>query len=119
VFKQDPAWTRWVGDKAGGYLGCDTGVRSFQDWLVDKLVTFRQQTGAGGFSFDYWWIAYDKATSKYAQWYGCRRVLESLRQRMPDVVIDGRQQYHWFGPWTWLAGSYPHPMGTDEQPGGS
>ena len=35
---------------------------------------------------------------------------------MPDVVMDGRQQYMNFGPWTWLAGSYPHPTLTDEQP---
>ena len=35
---------------------------------------------------------------------------------MPDIVIDGRQQYQGFGVWTWLAGSYPHPTSTDEQP---
>ena len=32
-------------------------------------------------------------------------------------MIDGRQQYQWFGPWTWLGGSYPHPTTNDEQPG--
>ena len=74
-------------------------------------------TGAGGYSFDHWWIAYDNASSKYAQWDGCRRILETLRQRIPEIVIDGRQQYMNFGPWTWLAGSYPHPSLTDEQPG--
>src|SRR5262249_40202589 len=30
--------------------------------------------------------------------------------------IDGRQTYQMYGPWTWLAGSYPHPTGQDEQP---
>ncbi len=40
-----------------------------------------------------------------------------LRKKLPDIVIDGRQQYHGFGVWTWVAGSYPHPFGTDEQPG--
>lgn len=116
AFKQNPEWTEWAGDKVGGYAGADTGLRSFQDWWIDKLVAFVNKTGAGGFSFDHWWIAYDKASSKYAQWYGCRRILESLRRQVPAIVIDGRQQYMNFGPWTWLAGSYPHPTLTDEQP---
>ena len=117
-FMQDPEWTRWTKEHLGGYLGADTGQRSFQDWLVAKMVAFQQKTGVGGFCFDHWWIAYEGAgaTSKYAQWYGCRRVLENLRQRLPDTVIDGRQQYHQFGVWTWLAGSYPHPLNSDEQP---
>ena len=117
-FKQDPAWTQWAGGKTGGYSGADTGLRSFQDWWIDKVAAFVKATGAGGFSFDHWWIAYDDpaATSKYAQWFGCRRILEELRRRVPDIVIDGRQQYMNFGPWTWLAGSYPHPTLTDEQP---
>jgi hypothetical protein len=104
------------GKEAGGYMGADTGVRSFQDWLLNNLVAFHDRFGVSGYSFDHWFIAYDGATSKYAQWYGCRRVLEELRRRLPDVVIDGRQQYQHFGVWTWLAGSYPHPTSTDEQP---
>jgi len=122
-WKQNPEWTAWCGGKTGGYVGVDTGVRSFQDWFVDQLVAFHKRTGIAGFSFDHWWIAYEptkdgkQPTSKYAQWFGCRRILEELRRRIPDVVIDGRQQYQWFGPWTWLAGSYPHPTTTDEQPG--
>jgi hypothetical protein len=121
-WKQNPAWTAWCGGKTGGYVGADTGVRSFQDWFVDRLVEFHQRTGISGYSFDHWWIAYEakddlKPTSKYAQWYGCRRILEELRRRIPDVVIDGRQQYQWFGPWTWLGGTYPHPTMNDEQPG--
>ena len=115
-FLQKPEWTKWAGDKVGGYAGADTGVRSFQDWWISKLLAFVRKTGAAGFSFDHWWIAYDNASSKYAQWYGCRRILETLRREFPDLVIDGRQQYQNFGPWTWLAGSYPHPTLTDEQP---
>jgi hypothetical protein len=115
-FLQRPEWTRWAGDKVGGYSGADTGLRSFQDWWIDKLLAFVRKTGAAGFSFDHWWIAYDNASSKYAQWYGCRRILETLRRELPEIVIDGRQQYQNFGPWTWLAGSYPHPTLTDEQP---
>ncbi|NQU21482.1 MAG: hypothetical protein HQ567_09375 [Candidatus Nealsonbacteria bacterium] len=123
-FMQNPRWTEWVSKlpgapKPGGYRGADTAVRSFQDWLVEQLVAFKRQTGAGGFSFDHWWIAYEQSesgTSKYAQWNGCRRILMELRRQCPDVLIDGRQQYHWFGPWTWVAGSYPHPLASDEQP---
>lgn len=119
-FMQNPEWIEWLtkqNKKPGGYAGPDTGVRSFQDWLVDKLVDFSKATGCAGYSFDHWWIAYDDASSKYQQWYGCRRILENLRKRIPDIIIDGRQQYHWFGPWTWLGGTYPHPMMSDEQPG--
>lgn len=117
-FLQDPTWTRWAKGELGGYRGVDTGQRGFQDWWVNTLEAFTKSTGAAGFSFDHWWIAYDdpNATSKYAQWYGTRRILETARERMPNVLMDGRQQYMSFGPWTWLAGSYPHPTLTDEQP---
>jgi hypothetical protein len=117
-FMQQKEWTGWVPNgNLGGYLGADTGQRSFQDWLIEKLVGFQRNTGAGGFSFDHWWIAYDETpSSKYAQWAGCRRILQELRCQIPDVVMDGRQQYHGFGVWTWLAGSYPHPLVSDEQP---
>jgi hypothetical protein len=117
-FMQNKEWTEWIKGNPGGYQGPDTGIRSFQDWLVDRLLTFQKRTGVAGYSFDHWWMAYDKSTtSQYAQWWGTRRVLAELRKKSPDIVIDGRQQYHWFGSWTWLAGTYPHPMMTDEQPG--
>jgi len=127
-FMQNPEWTAWRtsnGKKPEGYLTVDTGLRSFQDWFVDLLVSFAEKTGCTGYSFDYWWIAYEndsdnknvKVSSKYQQWYGCRRILEQLRKRAPHLVIDGRQQYHHFGTWTWLSGTYPHPMMSDEQPG--
>jgi hypothetical protein len=116
-FLQNPEWTAWAGaDAAGGRAVADTGLRSFQDWWLNKLLGFMRTTGAAGFSFDHWWIALDKASSKYAQWFGCRRILESLRREAFDAVVDGRQQYQNFGPWTWLGGSYPHPTLTDEQP---
>jgi hypothetical protein len=114
-FLQDPGWTAWAGADAAK-SGADTGQRSFQDWWLDKLLSFMKTTGAAGYSFDHWWIAQDKASSKYAQWYGGRRILEGLRREAFEVVIDGRQQYQNFGPWTWLAGTYPHPTLTDEQP---
>jgi hypothetical protein len=43
-------------------------------------------------------------------------VMEELKRRVPGIVIDGRQAYQNYGPWSWLAGSYPHPTSTDEQP---
>lgn len=127
-FLQNPEWSAWRtsnNKKPNGYTTVDTGLRSYQDWLVEKLLAFAKETGCTGFSFDHWWIAYkndpeDKnvmVSSAYQQWFGCRRVLELLRERAPWLVIDGRQQYHQFGTWTWLAGTYPHPMMSDEQPG--
>lgn len=115
---QNPEWTSWIKGKPGGYLGVDTGIRSFQDWFINLLVEFYKETGIRGYSFDHWWMRYDQhgTTSQYAQWFGTRRILEELRKRIPDIVIDGRQQYQQMGPWTWLAGSYPHPLASDEQP---
>lgn len=116
-FLQQKEWTAWVKGEPGGYLGADTGQRSFQEWIVERMTSFAKATGTSGICFDHWWIAYDETpSSHYAQWDGCRRVLADLRQKMPEAVIDGRQQYHWFGVWTWLAGSYPHPLQSDEQP---
>lgn len=116
AFPQREEWTAWTAGKKGGSRGADTGLRSFQDWWIETCLAFMRKTGAAGFSFDHWWINYDSASSRYAQWFGCRRILENLRKGSFDMVIDGRQQYQTFGPWTWLGGSYPHPTMTDEQP---
>ena len=91
------------------------GSRALQDWLIDTLVTFQQRTGVGGYAFDHTFLSYE-GTSGYAQWAGWRRVMEELRRRVPDIAIDGRQAYQQYGPWSWLAGSYPHPTSNDEQP---
>jgi len=88
--------------------------RDLQDYLIRNLVAFQKRTGIAGYSFDYTWL--NLPGSSYAQWYGWRRVMEALRRAVPSIVIDGRQSYQMFGPWTWLAGSYPHPTGNDEQP---
>jgi hypothetical protein len=88
--------------------------REFQDYLIRNLVQFQKRTGIAGYSFDYTWL--NLPGNSYAQWYGWRRVMEALRRAVPSIVIDGRQSYQMFGPWTWLAGSYPHPTGNDEQP---
>ncbi len=91
------------------------GSRALQDWLIRELVAFHDRTGIAGYSFDHTFLTF-QGTSRYAQWWGWRRVMEELRRRIPDIVIDGRQQYHLYGPWSWLAGSYPHPTFNDEQP---
>jgi hypothetical protein len=123
-FLQNPEWTAWrtaIGQTPGGYLTVDTGLKSFQDWFVDLLIDFYEYTGIGGYSFDHWWTAYtDEAglvSSKYQQWYGMKRILDELRRRAPEILVDTRQQVHHFGTWSWLAGTYPHPMMSDEQPG--
>ena len=98
---------------------CDTGVRSFQDWLTTQLVGFANHTGVNGYCFDYWWmhLGGSDLTSQYAQFFGCRRVPDTTRQQLPDAIFDMRQEICWFGPWFWLAGTYPHPLNDDEGPG--
>lgn len=113
-FAQNPAWL--VASKAHPNRNyANLGVRSLQDWLIDALVTFHQRTGIGGYAFDHTFLNLE-GSSGYAQWAGWRRVMEEVRRRIPDIAIDGRQAYHLYGPWSWLAGSYPHPTFNDEQP---
>jgi hypothetical protein len=109
--EEHPDWTVPGAKKARDSLG----VRGYQDWLTDALVTFAKRTGISGYSFDHAFLDFP-GTSRYAQWAGWRRVMENLRERMPEVVIDGRQAYQYYGAWSWLAGTYPHPTHTDEQP---
>lgn len=113
-FSQNPEWlVRSRRDPKR--QAANLGSRALQDWLIDELLAFRERTGVAGFSFDHTFLTYDGA-SRYAQWYGWRRVMEELRRRAPDIVIDGRQAHHLYGPWSYLAGSYPHPTFHDEQP---
>jgi hypothetical protein len=113
-FSQNP---EWLATRAGApdRRYASLGVRSLQDWLIETLEAFYRRTGIGGYSFDHTFLAFE-GTSRYAQWWGWRRVMEELRRRIPEIVIDGRQAYHLYGPWSWLAGSYPHPTFHDEQP---
>jgi len=88
--------------------------REFQDYLIRNLIAFQRRTGISGYSIDYAFLNLPGSNS-YSQWYGLRRVIESVRRALPSIVIDGRQTYQCYGPWSWLAGSYPHPTGNDEQ----
>ncbi len=114
AFSQNPEWLTARKNNPKRLYG-NLGFRSLQDWLIDTLVAFHGRLGLGGFSFDHAFLNID-GTSRYAQWAGWRRVMEELRRRIPDIVIDGRQAYHLYGPWGWLAGSFPHPTFNDEQP---
>lgn len=114
AFSQNPSWLTTRGRSLGHVYG-NLGFRSLQDWLIETLVAFHDRLGLGGYSFDHTFLNLD-GTGRYAQWAGWRRVMEELRRRLPDIVIDGRQAYHLYGPWGWLAGSYPHPTFNDEQP---
>ena len=112
-FSQNPEWL--VPTRDPKRQGASLANRALQDWLIDELVAFRSRTGIAGYAFDHTFLTFE-GTSRYAQWWGWRRVMEELRRRVPDIVIDGRQAYHLYGPWSWLAGSYPHPTFNDEQP---
>jgi hypothetical protein len=101
--------------KTGGYQYSTLASRSFQNHLIHDLIAFKRRTGIAGYSFDYVYLNLP-GSSVYAQWWGWRRVLETLKKACPGIVIDGRQTYQEYGPWTWLAGNYPHPTGNDEQP---
>ncbi len=110
-FTQDSSWL--VTNRGRRYASL--GVRAWQDWLIRALIEFHDRAGIGGYAFDHTFLTYP-GTSRYAQWYGWRRVMETIKRERPDIVIDGRQAYQNYGPWSWLAGSYPHPTSTDEQP---
>jgi hypothetical protein len=105
----------WLVGPPGASQRASLGFFNFQAWLVKALEAFLGHTGITGYAFDHAFLNLP-GTSMYAQWWGWRRVLETLRKDSPDIVIDGRQAYQHYGPWTWLAGSYPHPTSTDEQP---
>ena len=116
AFSQNPEWlTTRRNAKPGAKQYASLASPALQDWLIETLVAFRKKTGIGGYSFDHTFLNFDGASS-YAQWWGWRHVMETLRLNMPDIVIDGRQAYHLYGPWGWLAGTYPHPTLNDEQP---
>lgn len=114
-FAQNPAWIVKDSTKKSKNSYATLASRDFQDFLIRELIAFKRRTGIAGYSFDYTFFNIPGSTV-YSQWYGWRRVMESLRGAEPDIIIDGRQTYQAYGPWSWLAGSYPHPTGNDEQP---
>ena len=113
-FGQNSTWLVTDSSKGEKNVYANLASREFQDFLIAKLLAFKRRTGISGYSFDYTFLNLPGA-SHYSQWWGWRRVMESLRRADPAIVIDGRQTYQAYGPWSWLAGSYPHPTGNDEQ----
>jgi hypothetical protein len=121
-FAKNPSWIASGGHGGDSPAFADSNYkyatlasREFQDYLIQNLIAFQRRTGIAGYSFDYAWLNLP-GSSSYTQWYGWRRVMETLRKTDPSIVIDGRQSYQLYGPWSWLAGSYPHPTGNDESP---
>lgn len=113
-FAQNSAWIVRDPRKKRKNAYADLASHEFQDFLIHELIAFKRQTGIAGYSFDYTFFNVP-GSSAYSQWRGWRRIMESLRAAEPDIVIDGRQTYQAYGPWSWLAGNYPHPTGNDEQ----
>ena len=115
-YAANPSWLVKRPAKEGDpFTYATLASRELQDYLIRNLIAFQKRTGIAGYSFDYTWLDLP-GSSSYAQWYGWRRVMEALRRAAPSIVIDGRQTYQMYGPWSWLVGSYPHPTGNDEQP---
>ncbi len=114
-FVQNQSWIVTKPEKKTRNMYSTLASREFQDFLIRELLAFKRRTGIAGYAFDYTFLNLPGSNS-YAQWRGWRRVMETLRREEPNIVIDGRQSYQTYGPWSWLAGSYPHPTGTDEQP---
>jgi hypothetical protein len=113
-FAQNSAWIVNDPRKETRNSYATLSSRDFQDFLIHELLAFRRRTGIAGYSFDYAFFNLP-GSSAYSQWRGWHRVMESLREAEPGIIIDGRQTYQDYGPWSWLAGSYPHPTGNDEQ----
>jgi hypothetical protein len=113
-FAQNPSWIVHDPRKKTKNAYATLASRKFQDFLIRELIAFKRRIGIAGYSFDYAFLNVP-GSSAYSQWRGWRRVMQSLRDAEPDIVIDGRQTYQAYGPWSWLAGSYPHPTGNDEQ----
>jgi hypothetical protein len=115
-YAANPSWlVKRAAKDNDSFIYATLASRELQDYLIRNLTAFQKRTGIAGYSFDYTFLDLP-GSSSYAQWYGWRRVMETLRKAVPSIVIDGRQTYQGYGPWSWLAGSYPHPTGNDEQP---
>ncbi len=109
AFSQSKAWLTPNGKHAS------LAHRSLQDWLIQTMVGFQRKTALGGFFFDYVYLSFP-GTSRYAQWFGWRRVQEALRHSAPGIVISGGAYHGFYGPWMHVAGNWPWPMFGDEQP---
>ncbi|HXW16192.1 MAG TPA: hypothetical protein VEN79_16920, partial [Terriglobia bacterium] len=109
AFSQSKAWLTPNGKHSS------LASRDLQDWLIETMVGFQRKTDLGGYFFDYVYLSFP-GTSRYAQWFGWRRVQEGLRRTIPDIVISGGAYHGFYGPWMHRAGNWPWPMFGDEQP---
>lgn len=94
----------------------DLGSPAYQAWLLKALDSFYTIFGEyiGGFAFDGVFLGEAHNHTMYAQWRGWANVLEGLKTRHPEAVIDNRLSAHGLGPWHMLAGSYDEPIAGDE-----
>ena len=110
-----------------GPLRSSLASEAFQEWLPSTLLAFANETGAGGFSFDYTYFEEGRPggrpwESQYAQWSGWRAILRRLQVAGgcagSQCVVDNRQSNHAWGAWMWSeGGTYAEPLASDEQPG--
>eukprot|EP00760_Papus_ankaliazontas_P024922 PhM_4_TR2440/c2_g1_i1/m.12607 len=88
----------------------------FQDYMISTLSALVNRTGMGGFAWDYTFLSDPRQTTRYAEWRGWMNIIQTLRMRFPDIVMDHRQQNHMYGAWYQLAGTYAEPIAGDENP---
>lgn len=88
----------------------------YQNYLMQLLPSFCNITNCGGFNWDMVYFMDPNCVNEYTQYKGWMRVIEHLRNVMPDIVMDHRQMNRDYGIWYQLAGSYAEPLARDENP---
>ena len=100
---------------AGGTNALSLAPAKVQEYFIEVMTAFLKKSGGAGFAWDHGIFAGDKSL-QYAQWRGFARILRTLRERFPNIVMDHRQTNHMWGPWYDLSGSYAEPIAGDENP---
>ena len=86
----------WVAGKSAYTV--DISRPEVQDWYISRMLAFMEKTGAGGWAWDHDIFAGPRS-SRYGQWRGWMRILNTLRAAHPNMVMDHRQTAHAWGPW--------------------
>ena len=89
---------------------------AWQQYFAEVMIAFVTHTGCGGFAFDYTGFNDWRQPTDYAEWRGWMKILRTLREAHPDIVIDHRQQSHKWGPWSHASITYTEPIAGDENP---
>eukprot|EP01084_Bolivina_argentea_P038622 71424_1 len=88
----------------------------YQNYLMQLLLAFCNATNCGGFNWDMVYFMDPNCMNEYSQYKGWMRVIEYLREIIPNIVMDHRQMNRDYGVWYQLAGSYAEPLARDENP---